>query len=131
MAHEHGRRRLGKLASLGAVLLLHGPALEADFQQFYGVDLLACTPRKVWVLFNALPSESRVVREMAPEAEWGNTEYLLASVIDAIQQNTWVLASAHSKPGQGPKEPRPIARPGQKTSKVPQGGKALRRFLGV
>lgn len=73
-----------------------------------------------------------MTRALADGAEWGHTEHLLATVIDAIQQNTWVLASANSAKGKGPKPPKPVKRPGERKAgkAVPTGGRALARLLG-
>lgn len=133
MAERDGRRRLGKLTSLGWLLLAHGAALEADFQQFYGLELGACSPRRAWVLAQHLPREARVTRAIDEEATWGAQEHLLANVVDLLQLSNWLYIAAHTgEKGRPPKKPEPLRRPGeQKQNKqIASGGKALSSLLG-
>lgn len=48
---------------------------------------------------------------------WDIDRYLLAAVVDAIQQNTHAFVSANSK--QKPKPPEPVPRPGKDGKKGP------------
>jgi hypothetical protein len=125
------RRRPGKLTGLGWLLLTHGDELEADFQLVYGLELLGCTVRRAAVLTSQLPAESRIARALNEHLEWSTTDHLLATVIDAIQINTWVLASAHSDPKKSPKKPEPLERPGAKKAKPAMGsGRDLLKIIG-
>jgi hypothetical protein len=75
------------------------------------------------VLVRALPPESATVTalrqvtefesdvERDPEAEqWSRVEHLLAGVIDAVHQHSWIYVSAHSD--RAPDRPPPLPRPG-------------------
>lgn len=58
-----------------------------------------------------LPRDSATVRAVEGErARWGETEHLLAAVIDALHVQAWQFATANSK--RKPKRPKPYPRPG-------------------
>lgn len=91
--------------------------MEADLLRFYGLDLWAelTGPRLRWcrlrVLIEQLPPGSATVRHIEGEkARWGETEHLLAVIVDVLQAQAWQFASAHSK--RKPKRPKPYPRPG-------------------
>lgn len=93
--------------------LAHPDELRADFQQYYGLDLDGMgadyTHEHAACLAVQLPRESRTARAMAPEAEWGWAEALLA----AIEYNTRWLVWAQSKDAQkGRNRPEPLDGPG-------------------
>lgn len=46
---------------------------------------------------------------------WSMQTYMLANVVDAIQQNTFAFVSANSK--KKPKAPQPVERPSEKKKK--------------
>lgn len=48
--------------------------------------------------------------QLGEAARWGDTEHLLADLIDLAQGQMWQFASANSK--KRPKRPKPIRRPG-------------------
>lgn len=83
--------------------------LEADFQQYYGLELDAlldsCQYRRAQVLAENLPAGSRTVTRMEPRAAWGTTEYLLAGILDALNFMRYENAG-----GKGHK-PKPVERP--------------------
>lgn len=73
--------------------------------------------RRLWSLLEQLPREARYIRAVVGEStQWGWTEHLLASVFDAVQTNTWVVASAAGSRG---KRPQLIQRPGVVSEKQP------------
>lgn len=57
-----------------------------------------------------LPRESRVLRALSPECEWGNGEYLLARVANELITHNWMYESAHSE--KKVKRPKHIDPPG-------------------
>lgn len=60
------------------------------------------------MLVRYLPRESATVREVGgPETEWGVTEHMLATVIDALNGANWQRAANKNSP-----RPRPVPRPG-------------------
>ena len=104
----------------------HCEALYADLMETYGViltDVLGESPNlspfELLMLVRQLPVTSRWhgERQGGPEYQgWGILEYQMASLIDSVRQNTFVLLSAHSGKKK-PKEPEPAFRPGEKKTK--------------
>lgn len=96
---------------MGLVWLLreHGDALEADFQRYYGIDLVdlykgTLSPRKAQVLAMYLPPGAAVWQEAGTDAAWDTTDYLLAEAVDALRTANW------QRSGKGQK-PEPLPRP--------------------
>ena len=79
----------------------------------YNVDPQQATLRRTWSLLQRMP-QGEWHKDNGP-GSWSNESYLLASVIDAVNQNTWVTVAANSK--RRPKQPKPIPRPGQQKAK--------------
>ena len=95
-----------------------GEQILADFQSHYGLNLVnelrpgGMSPRQVLALIRQLPPESRTFAALRGGEQfvgWGVDRYLMASVIDAIQQNTYAFIAANSK--RKPKAPEPVKRP--------------------
>lgn len=86
------------------------PDVEAAMLAVYGIDTLApgLTPRRLKVLLDRLPPGAAPTLE-SPMA-WSAEAHLLASVLDAIRELTWVQVAKASK--RRPKPPRPTQRPG-------------------
>ncbi len=62
------------------------------------------------MLWSALPRESRCVRRLHPECEWGVTEYMLRSIDFSLKRLWW----ARTKDGEkGRNAPMPIATPAE------------------
>lgn len=62
------------------------------------------------MLWSALPRESRCVRRLHPECEWGVSEYMLRSIDLSLKRLWW----AKTKDGEkGRNAPRPIATPAE------------------
>lgn len=61
-------------------------------------------------LIRHLPRESALVQSTVGEpAQWGTTDYLLASVVDGLNELIYVTISANSK--SRPQRPEPVRRP--------------------
>lgn len=108
---------LGHVAALLTFLASHEDDIEADFLHRYpSIDLLDLgTERLSWRRFENLiahlPRDSATVLNVAGEqARWGDQEHLLATVVDAISQLSWITASAYSR--KAPDRPKPLRRPG-------------------
>lgn len=108
----------GGSAGLAKLIDTYGEQILADFQSEYGLNLVqvlqpgGMSPRQVLALIRQLPPESRTVAALRGGDQfrgWGVDRYLLASVIDAINQNTFAFVSANSK--RKPKAPEPVSRP--------------------
>ena len=82
------------------------------------------------MLARNLPLGSRVASVLDDRASWTNTDYLLASIYDAVRDTAWVTAQV-----QNPKHiphPKPLPRPGGATRELAPvtSGSDLARFLG-
>ena len=86
--------------------------LEADLQQYYGLELdcllMRGEFRRLWVLVTQLPMRSRTMTREAPELSWDERDYLLALVADNL---TYLRHELAGGTGRKPKTvPRPKAR---------------------
>ncbi|MFJ9176746.1 hypothetical protein [Streptomyces sp. NPDC102360] len=70
--------------------------------------------RRLAVLVQHLPRDSALGRELHGDtAEWGVTDYLLAHVVDLLQDANWMFATVNRDEDSEPLDsPRPIPRPG-------------------
>lgn len=106
----------GGIRGLLEVLTANEEAIEADLLRWFGVDLRhlgspELSLRRLLVLLGHLPRESSTVRAIAGErARWGDSEHLLADLIDAVQSLAWQHAWVHSR--KKPQRPKPHPRPG-------------------
>lgn len=117
----------GGSSALAELIDKFGEQILADLQSEYGVNLVQAlkpggghSPKTILVLVRQLPPESRTTAAMRGGEQfngWGVDRYLLTSVIDAINYNTYALVASNSK--KKPKEPQPAYRPSNK----PQRGK--------
>lgn len=84
--------------------------LEADFQQYYGIDLErvgeACSVRHAAALAAQLPAESRVSRAACPGNEWGASEYILRLIEHDLRMLAWSGKGSRPKPVKTPEELR-------------------------
>lgn len=111
----------GGSLTLSRYLDEHGAAIYADLLRFYGVDVVGLvsdpptvSPAQVLALISGLPAESKTVsllREADEAVGWDTNSYLLASVVDAVRENTHVVAQVNSKKKKL-KPPEPLKVPG-------------------
>ena len=86
----------------------------ADFQQFYGValpideDYLEEMPRFA-ILWQQLPTSSRLAKVHSKELEWSNEEYFLWLIEYNLRVLIWSLTG-----GKGSKQPKPLETPGER-----------------
>lgn len=83
--------------------------LEADLQQYYGVDLEAAmcgahSARHVAVLASQLPPDSRLAASEDADARWTLTDTLLAVLANDLRIWIW----AHGDPRRRGSRPKPI-----------------------
>lgn len=65
------------------------------------------------MLLRHLPRDSAYVQAVNGErARWGDTEHLLAGIIDVLQAGNYLTTRAHFKGNQQP--PKPMRRPGDR-----------------
>jgi len=108
---------------LGSILAHHGEAVEADFQQFYGLRLGECGFSRMSRLLRQLPDEARLWRRLADQqpraagtpdvSGWSLSDQLLATIVDE-------LAIANWQRGGGKKQHRPSLLTAKKRAKPKQ-----------
>lgn len=91
----------------------------------YGIDVLdpGVTARRIHVLATQMPPHQRMLGE-----QWGVEAHLLATLVDCVQQLTWVTLRAN---GSKASRPKPMPRPGRERESVsqPASGSARRAQL--
>lgn len=93
---------------MGTAAAVFDPRVEAAVLARYGVDPHTCTLRRLHVLVTALPPGYWPDPDNA--MSWSPEAHLLAGVVDAVNQTTWMVAAVNSK--RPPKRPKPMPRPG-------------------
>lgn len=103
-----------------------GGAILADLKRYHGVNLhdvlvpgSGLTARMVVEYIRHLPHDSATFAELQGGSEfvgWGVEQYLLASVVDSVRENTYAFVSANSQKSK-PKAPEPVPRPGRAKKK--------------
>ena len=126
---EAFRPGAGGIGGLHRFLEEHGEAVEWDMARYWpGRSLLelyrgTLSWRELRVFLRFLPNDSataRAVRGSTPEEdEWSLDRQLLASVVDAVRENTFATVRLGGDPKKTArlKPPEPIARPGVETRK--------------
>lgn len=105
------------MIGLGALVVEHFDAVEADFARFYGVDLPAAlwgpepvTYRRLAVLVRGIPAESALgFATGGYRPGWGATEELLAVLAELVDLGNRTFFRVNSK--RGAQQPRPIEIP--------------------
>ena len=121
---EARRRGAGGIGGLAGFLREHGEAVEWDVARYWpGRRLLELyrgemSWRELRVFLRFLPPDSataRSVRASTPEEDaWPLERQLLASVVDAVREQTFAMVKLHGDPKKTGrmKPPEPIERPG-------------------
>lgn len=121
MDGEHpggGSRALaGLVDDLGSILI-------SDLQFYFQADLgktvsgEGFSPRRILAFVEGMPPASRTFAALGDDARtegWDTQAYLLAGLVDAVRENTFVTAQIQSK--KKLKRPDPIDVPGNKKKK--------------
>ena len=89
---------------------------RADLTHLWHPNPGGLSPRRVLWWVEHLPEDSATVAALrggsdhaAEHRAWTSTAHLLASVVDAVQVNTWTTVAAHAR--RRPKPPTPLPRP--------------------
>lgn len=95
----------------------------------YGVDVLAVgtSSRRLWTLLHRLPPYARVGASV--ETQWSQESYLLAAVVDAVQNLSYITTQVWSKSKVKP--PKPLQRPGDRVKKRPDPAQPVAGMRGV
>ncbi|OEJ97987.1 hypothetical protein [Streptomyces thermolilacinus] len=82
--------------------------------------------RRLAVLVRHLPRDSALAREVHGDAaEWGVTDYLLATAVDQLAEANWMFATVNQDEDAEPLEyPTPLPRPGSGDSGAAGGADA-------
>lgn len=114
----------GGSAELARLIDKCGESLLADFLYYYRLDIRdvlipgsGLTPRMCIALVRNLPAESATVAAYRGGDEfrgWGQDRYMIAELIDAVRELTYVQVSSKSK--RKPPRPTPFSRPKAKKS---------------
>lgn len=114
------RGRHGGILGLAETIADHGRALEYDLLTRTGLTLDDVGGRLSWAALRSfveyLPADSALVSETCGEvAPWLNGQMvapLLATLIDAVQMQSWAFALANTRRGHGrPPRPKPFPTP--------------------
>lgn len=121
----------GGSSELAELIDKFGEHIVSDLRRYYGVNLSdvlveesGLSPRLVIAYIRNLPIDSATAAALRGGDQfrgWDTQTYLLAAVVDAVNQNTFAFVSANSK--KKPKAPEPIERPEQKTKTNPLASK--------
>ena len=114
--------------------------MVADFRQYYGIDLPVEDGGEVGdlarmaLLWKALPSSSRCVRRLVPEARWTQADYLLRDIEHAARVLIWKGTKDAER---GRNVPRPVPTPAERARNEARRDEALAardeidRILGI
>ncbi|MER5441124.1 hypothetical protein [Streptomyces sp. NPDC002790] len=102
--------------------------MEADFLEFFGVDLLdvwrgRLSLRRVHVLIQSLikkAGRSTFLAEVDVTAAWSITDHLIARVSDAAEVSNYLFIKANSEDSADLQVPEPVERPGQDKQEKPK-----------
>lgn len=89
--------------------------------EFFGIDLLdlwrgRLSLRRVGVCINSLmkkPGRSTLLEAMDERTRWGESDYLLARISDALELSNFLFFKANAEDSDDVEQPDPIPRPGQ------------------
>jgi hypothetical protein len=91
----------------------------SDLSEFHRIDLVtvlrdeSVSPRMLWARIRGLPDSSALHASIRGEPRgWGTDRHLTATVIDAIQNNTWATIAVATK--RKPRKFKPVKRPKSK-----------------
>lgn len=75
----------------------HPDELEADFQQYYGLDIADVLPPRAARLMFQLPRECRVFAKIAPASQWGWNEIMLNKLTYLAELLVWMKTKDATK----------------------------------
>ena len=85
--------------------------IEADFQQFYHLDLAEVKFRRFARLLVNLPPESRMVQKYSAFKDWNWDKEVQAQILHGIDVLTTMFANSHRKKGTAPLKAPKLAQP--------------------
>lgn len=92
----------------------HPDEIEADFQQYYGIDLETAfevhSPNHLSILAAQLPKDSRCIKAVT-DFEWSEEMHMLANIEHELRTLIWIQCSGGKK--QRPPVPKRIESPSE------------------
>lgn len=85
--------------------------IEADFQQYYNLDVGAIKFRRYARLLVNLPPESRFITKYSPFRDWNWDREMQAQILYAIDSFAVLYANAHRKKGTQKAKPPKLMQP--------------------
>jgi len=85
--------------------------IEADFQQFYTLDVTTIGFRRYARLLVNLPPESRFVQKCSPFKDWSWDKEVQTQILHAIDMFSAMYANAHRKKGSQPIKAPEVVQP--------------------
>ena len=85
--------------------------IEADFQQYYHLDVSTLGFRRYARLLINLPAESRFVRKYSPFRDWSWDKEMQAQILRAVDTIATLYANTHRKKGQKALESPELVQP--------------------
>ena len=73
--------------------------VEADFQQFYNLELESIKFRRFSRLFSNLPRESRIIEKYAPAATWKYSDEIASQILLVLQNFLISFGNVNRKKG--------------------------------
>lgn len=85
--------------------------MEADFQQYYNLDVSQLPFRRYARLFTNLPEGSRVVCKYSDFQDWNWDREIQTQILHTLDSIVVMYANVHRKKGTRPHEVPPLAQP--------------------
>jgi hypothetical protein len=116
-----GGHSAGGSAGLAELIDKHGEELYFDLHHYAGLNLVQAlrygsgySPRQILTLVRQLPLESATVAAIRGGHQfrgWGVDRYMMANVVDAVNENTYATIAVSGATKRKPKQPEPVWRP--------------------
>lgn len=85
--------------------------VEADFQQFYNLDISQLGFRRYARLLINLPMESRFMQKQSPFKDWNWDKEMQSQILHALDMLAAMYANSHRKKGAKPIKPPELVQP--------------------
>ena len=76
--------------------------VEADFQQYYNLDVSTLKFQRFARLLTNLPAESRIAQKYSPFRDWTWDKEMQSQILHAIDTMVTIYSNAHRKKGRAP-----------------------------
>lgn len=104
------------------LVVIRKDELEADFQQYYGLNLerigIDYSVAHAATLATQLPSDSRCMRQEIPGFEWSPEMYMLSAIEHGVRVLAWIQANQGKRRSAFPKPIEPPSKRGAIQNKI-------------